>query len=141
MERTEAHDFFLLKEKKHLDVRKSNFFLELWSAEETSEYLQIAEFWMHDDFVRYIWPSLTGLSVKLDDTGPTIIRSKADAEKLIKICTGWVIIIQEMTEIIAISEWETKFQREELLQWVNDLKDMAEQMNQHEDYVICYCGI
>lgn len=140
MERTEAHDFYLLKAKRKLSL-KSGFYSNVLTTKETASYLCLDTFWMHDDFIGYISPSFTGLSIKLDYTGVSLITEQADAEKLVRICEGWIMVIQEMAETVLISAWDTEFQRQDLLSWMEQLKSMAEQMRTHEDYVILYFGI
>ena len=143
MEREMAHDFYLLKAKKELDINKEPFYLEVWDKKETDQYIRLADCWFHHEFMEYIFFSFTGLSVKLDLFGVSLIKEKSDAIKLRKVCAGWITVISEVSESILIGEgeWEVKFKREDLLQSMKALKDMAEQMVEHDDYVILYGGI
>lgn len=141
MEREEAHDFYLLRIKKEADLLKEQYYRNLLYKKETDQYVLLDNCYFHSDFIEYLYPSLTGLSTKLHCDGVSLIKDKADAEKLIRICTGWIMVISEMAEYVLLSDWETKFKRVDLLHSMKKLKHMSEQMKAHDDYNIFYWGI
>lgn len=141
MERTEAHDFYLLKLKKKLEMKEYDLGMDVLEKEETDQYRRIGQCWMPDDLIQYIAPSFSGLSKKLDWYGINLITKKEDAEKLLNVCDGWIKIFREIDEYVRLSEWETKFQKKDLLEFMTGLRELAQGMVQDRTCVICYLGI
>ena len=146
MERSMVHEFFLVKAVDKGTASENdncNETLHMYcSGYEGRDYVEVDSAWFHNEFMEYIWLSLEGFAVKLNFTGPPVVIEEApDLDKLERVCSGWVMVLKEFPEKFELGAWDDVFIRDDLIEELRKLEEMAKTAAGSMDHIILYAGI
>ena len=146
MERSMVHDFFLVKAVDKgtapEDDRCNEMVNMYCPGYEGRNYVEVGSAWFHNEFMEYIWPSLEGFTVKLDFTGPpAVIEETPDLDKLERVCRGWIMVLKEFPEKFEMGAWDDVFTRDDLIEELRKLEEIAKTAAGSTDHIILYAGI
>ena len=146
MERSMVHEFFLVKavdKGTAPEADRCNEMINIYfPGYEGRDYIEADSAWFHNEFMEYIWLSLEGFAVKLNFTGPPVVIEEApDLDKLERICSGWIMVLKEFPEKFELGAWDDVFIRDDLIEELRKLEEMAKTAAGSMNHIILYAGI
>ncbi|MFR2565198.1 MAG: hypothetical protein ACLS8Q_09835 [Anaerovoracaceae bacterium] len=145
MEHSMTHEFFLVKVVEKGALLKDNFCNNVIHGnclgDENKDYIEVSSTWFHNEFMEYIWLSLTDFTVKLNFTGLTVLEKRHDIVKLSRVCRGWILVFKEFPEKFEMGAWDDVFQRGDVIENLKKLESMSKKAIVHPDHIMLYAGI